>query len=81
MWLSKIFSGRKDELDDDANEQPAAARPIVYVAPPATAPAAPRKNAPPSQLKIQPRESAGFDPYNSGSFQKRGDAWERISRR
>jgi len=81
MWLSKIFSGRKDDLDD-ADEQPSAARPKVIVAPPTpTAPAAPRQAPPNPRLKVAPRESAGFDPYNSGSFQKRGDAWERVTRR
>lgn len=80
MWLPKIFSERKD-AHDDADEQRPTAKPPVVVMPPAAAPVAPRKVAPKPQLKIESPESSGFDPYNSGSFQRKGNAWERVTRR
>jgi hypothetical protein len=82
MWLPKIFSPQKDELDADSDERRQPARPTSIVAPPApAAPTASQRAVPKSSLKIAPRENAGFDPYNSGSFHKRGEAWERITRR
>lgn len=80
MWISKIFNGRKDASDDDAEHQPIA-KPRTIVAPPVVTPMAARKRAPKPQLELESPEKAGFDPYNSGTFQKKGDAWQRVTRR
>lgn len=76
MWFAKLFGGRDDA---SADEEPSATPPQR----PATkAPAAPVKR--PQQLSIRNSETEakrkGFDPYNSGSFE-RHNAWERTGRR
>jgi hypothetical protein len=69
MWLAKWFGRRRDEeLDDE---------PARHVAPPIV-----KAHQPP--MPPAPRTAAGtpkgFDPYNSGTFQRR-NAWERVSKR
>lgn len=68
-WFAKWFGGRTAEQED---EEPARhAPPIVRPA----SPAAPhRVNVPKAQA------AKGFDPYNSGAFERR-NAWERVPRR
>jgi len=74
MWFARLFGGRPDDGEDD--EQPTAT-PVVR---PATSGAVTRPPAPvKSQAKVVPK-GKGFDPYNSGSFERR-NAWERIGRR
>jgi hypothetical protein len=69
MWFGKWF-GRRDEAQD--TDEPARV--------------APRPGRPPQQStttiasKKQPASGKGFDPYNSGEFEKR-NAWERVSKR
>jgi len=77
MWFARLFGGRDDRK---AEEEPRV-RPVPR--PAAKAPAAPAKRPQP-QLTLQPSVSEakrkGFDPYNSGSFE-RHNAWERVGRR
>jgi hypothetical protein len=77
MWFARLFGGRPDEGKDD--EQPTAT-PVVR---PASSAAVTR---PPAQPPVKGQngkpspKGKGFDPYNSGSFERR-NAWERIGRR
>lgn len=68
MWLKKLFGWKSDASDDEPARHP----------PVATASA--RK--PPSKVAAKPKKTAqqGFDPYNSGTFE-RHNAWERVHRR
>lgn len=74
MWFAKWFGGR-DELDD--TDEPAR-----YAAPEVTKPSQPeaRQPAPAAGESRVGARKKGFDPYNSGSFERR-NAWERIGRR
>ncbi|HEY7638952.1 MAG TPA: hypothetical protein VH814_04435 [Steroidobacteraceae bacterium] len=69
MWFAKWFGGRNEVEDTD---EPArfAAPPGRDVQQPATTIVGQKKT----------RSGSGFDPYNSGSFEKR-NAWERVSKR
>jgi hypothetical protein len=72
MWFAKWFGGRKEEVE---NDEPARfAAPVPPERPPVT-PAKPAAKPIPGA-----RPKAGFDPYNSGSFERR-NAWERVKRR
>lgn len=76
MWFAKLFGGRDDGSDD---ELPTAVAPP----PPAlTAPtaAAPQPAEPVSAASAKAPKGKGFDPYNSGTFERQ-NAWERIGRR
>jgi hypothetical protein len=72
MWFAKWFGGRKEVADDD--EPARFSAPVRPEAPAVTPPASARKPAAAKGGK------SGFDPYNSGSFERR-NAWERINRR
>jgi hypothetical protein len=72
MWFAKWFGGRNDS-DESADYEPADAS-----APSTTH----RVRHSPAKKPGERRTStknAGFDPYNSGAFERR--AWERIDRR
>ena len=69
MWFAKWFGGRKEEAED--TDEPAR-----FAEPPTPAP---QESATMSRQK-QASSGNGFDPYNSGSFEKR-NAWERVSKR
>jgi hypothetical protein len=78
MWFARLFGGRADEGEDDPPTATAVVRPAnpeAVTRPPARpavkAPVAPAKGTKPK---------GNFDPYNSGSFERR-NAWERIGRR
>lgn len=77
MWFARLFGGRDDR---SAEEEPCA---TPAPRPAAKAPAAAAKR-PHSPLTLQPSvteaKRKGFDPYNSGSFE-RHNAWERTGRR
>jgi hypothetical protein len=70
MWFAKWFGGRNDEVQD--TDEPA------------------RFHAPPTRTEqqsgttiVRKRKTGsvkGFDPYNSGAFEKR-NAWEKVSKR
>lgn len=75
MWFARLFGGRDDGRDDELPTAVAPPPPPVTsvtkrpVAPaPAPAPAKPAKG------------KGGFDPYNSGAFERR-NAWSSVKRR
>jgi hypothetical protein len=75
MWLGKMFGGRKRPPEIDPDEEPAR-----FVAPaPIDAAAANQDLKRQTQEAVRPK--SGFDPYNSGTFKKKDNAWERIGRR
>ena len=69
MWFAKWFGGR-DEVED--TDEPA------RFAAPATP--APQQSAMTIARKKKAPVGGGFDPYNSGSFERR-NAWEKVSKR
>ena len=75
MWFARLFGGRDTGSDDELPTATAPQRPVGN--PSATAPKAP---APTGTKAPAKKKSTGFDPYNSGSFE-RHNAWERIGRR
>jgi hypothetical protein len=70
MWFAKWFGGRSQV--EDATDEPAR-----FTAPPT-------RSAQQSDTTIvrrsKPGSGKGFDPYNSGAFEKR-NAWEKVSKR
>lgn len=80
MWLARLFGGRKRKEED----RPARVAPRISDSP------APPVKRPPSVGNAKrgihadkvssSKAKSGFDPYNSGSFE-RGKAWERVIRR
>lgn len=78
MWLARLFGGRKAE---EAEDEPA------RFAPPPARPVRPAKGSsgvgsPTRGIhadKVANKVKSGFDPYNSGSFE-RNKAWERVIR-
>jgi hypothetical protein len=69
MWFAKWFGGRNEVEDTD--------EPARFAAP---ATPDPQQSAATIAPKKKARVGSGFDPYNSGSFEKR-NAWERVSKR
>lgn len=72
MWFAKLFGGREDDSEPAAHPpHPAALAPK----------AAPISVRPVIDTQAKPKTAArkGFDPYNSGSFDK-NKAWERVLR-
>ncbi|GFE82561.1 hypothetical protein GCM10011487_45610 [Steroidobacter agaridevorans] len=76
MWLARLFGGRKGK----EAKRPARIAPSISDSP-----------APPVKRPLSVGDAKrgihadkatkhGFDPYNSGSFE-RANAWERVSRR
>jgi hypothetical protein len=71
MWFARWFGGREDD------SEPAAHPPHPAARAPRAAPTSVRPN---NKYRGKPKgESKGFDPYNSGSFDK-NKAWERVIR-
>lgn len=75
MWFAKFFGGRSG-YDDD--EQPTAT-PAQQAPAPLQADARVFLNSP-TKRRSHDTQRKGFDPYNSGAFQRR-NAWERVNRR
>lgn len=83
MWFARFFGGRKVDADDE---------PARFAAPESAKPLQPvrRVQGEGSHSTVQSHDAAakkprgagkaGFDPYNSGSFD-RGNAWGRVIRR
>ena len=69
MWFARLFGGRREREED--YEEPTAA------APP---PPAPTTTSKPVAKALGASKPVGFDPYNSGTFERR-NAWERVGRR
>jgi hypothetical protein len=80
MWFAKWFGGRSAVEDEDEParftppalkvESAKAAQPVGHGPAPSTARGIVRSG----------KSKKGFDPYNSGAFERR-NAWERIGRR
>jgi hypothetical protein len=73
MWFAKWFGGRDKEHEDD--------EPARFPASTAVQPSALSTRSA-SQIQSKPAGAMkkGFDPYNSGAFERR-NAWERTNRR
>lgn len=86
MWFARFFGGRKARTDDEpARFAPTpSARPIQSAgrAQGNVSNAAAKSTEPPGAAARKPHDKSrgGFDPYNSGSFD-RSHAWERVIRR
>jgi hypothetical protein len=72
MWFAKWFGGRKDEHEDD--------EPARFSAPPAVIKATSSPAPKPTSVVTPAQKKKGFDPYNSGAFERR-NAWERTNLR
>ena len=82
MWFARFFGGRKVEADEPARFAPP---PSAKTLPPVRRSQGNSSNAtakPDGAAGKRANKSAkgGFDPYNSGSFE-RSNAWERVIRR
>jgi hypothetical protein len=75
MWFCKLFRRNKEEdaYEPAAHPPPAQAKDLngQGASAPKTASTTPA---------AKPKSDYGFDPYNSGAFEKR-NAWERVNRR
>jgi hypothetical protein len=76
MWFAKLFGGRDEH---DQYEEPTAVPPVRPAAQNPTTSVTKRPAATPSAVSDTAKRK-GFDPYNSGSFERR-NAWERVIRR
>jgi hypothetical protein len=72
MWFAKWFGAREAHDDDE----PARHAPVQITVRPAEAPPVNARQA----AKPRAGKGKGFDPYNSGAFERR-NAWGRITRR
>lgn len=88
MWFAKLFGGREDDSTDEEATAAPVERPAVKRAATAVRRSPSRSHsgaghgadgAPALTLAKEPKRK-GFDPYNSGSFE-RHNAWERVGRR
>jgi hypothetical protein len=75
MWFAKLFGGRQDDDSEPSEFPPQRAGNAPRPTPIAVRPSLQQKNSP--QPKGRPAK--GFDPYNSGEFDKY-KAWERVIR-
>jgi hypothetical protein len=75
MWFAKWFGGREEIAEDD---EPARFTAPVPVQRPETKPRPAVSAKPAARAEDTPK--GGFDPYNSGSFE-RSNAWERVTKR
>ena len=76
MWFARLFGGRDDEGSDDELPTATAPQPPALTRPPAV----PTQSAVQNGALKKPPKGKGFDPYNSGTFERQ-NAWERITRR
>jgi|ADGO01.1.fsa_nt_gi hypothetical protein len=74
MWFAKWFGGRKNEHEDDEPARFSAPHPVQ------TEKKMARPTAQPVKAKPVVNKQKGFDPYNSGSFDRQ-NAWERTNLR
>ncbi|MFL6549295.1 MAG: hypothetical protein ACJ8OJ_11410 [Povalibacter sp.] len=74
MWFAKLFGGRDEH---EGYEEPTAA-PTIRAGSQTSTTVTKRPAVTTSPTNAPKRK--GFDPYNSGSFERR-NAWERIGRR
>jgi hypothetical protein len=76
MWFARLFGGREDDDSEPSEFPPHPAANATKSAPIAARPQCQHKNG--AQPKKAP-PAKGFDPYNSGEFDKH-KAWERVIR-
>jgi hypothetical protein len=76
MWLARLFGGRRGK----ETKRPVRIAPRISDSP--TPPVKRPLSVGTAKLGIHAEKATkhGFDPYNSGSFE-RGNAWERVIRR
>ena len=75
MWFAKLFGGREDDSEpSEFPPHPAASTPKPT---PSLRPTPQLETTAPPRKKIAGK--GGFDPYNSGNFDK-NKAWERVIR-
>jgi hypothetical protein len=73
MLFAKWFGGRTNEHEDD--------EPARFTAPQTAQTAkAPPQVPPENSVRVAGKKPKGFDPYNSGAFERR-NAWERTNLR
>lgn len=72
MWFAKWFGGRDEPDDSD--------EPARFAAPEVTRTSRTETRRPAGVAGKPVAGKKGFDPYNSGAFERR-KAWERITRR
>ncbi len=78
-WLARLFGGRK--VQEAGRPARSAPRISAGAAPPVKRPlSAGHAKRGIHADKVGSKAKSGFDPYNSGSFE-RGNAWERVIRR
>ena len=77
MWLARLFGGRKVKADDEPARFAPPARAIQPVKRSPTV-GTPKRGIHADQ--VAGKVKSGFDPYNSGSFERK-NAWERVIRR
>lgn len=76
-WLARWFGGRKVHEDEPARFAPPSPPPVRAMK------SSSRFGSPRRGIhadEVADKVKSGFDPYNSGSFE-RHNAWERVSRR
>jgi hypothetical protein len=80
MWLARLFGGRKAKAAQPARSA-RSARPLQPVTRMPSVGSAKRGiHAGKVADRMADKVNSGFDPYNSGTFD-RNDAWERVIRR
>lgn len=77
MWLARLFGGRKQTGEDEPARVTPPAPPVQVGKRSLTVGTAKRGI---HADKVAGKVKSGFDPYNSGSFE-RNNAWERVIRR
>jgi hypothetical protein len=77
MWLARLFGGRQAEAEDEPAQFAPPARPVQPGKGSAAVGTAKRGI---HADKVAGKVKSGFDPYNSGSFERK-NAWERVIRR
>ena len=75
MWFAKLFGGRQDDDSEPSEFPPHPAANSTKPTPVAVRPQELDKKSP----APKGRPAKGFDPYNSGGFD-RNKAWERVIR-
>ena len=80
MWLARLFGGRKVKAEDEPARFAPPAQPVQPKRSPAVGSAKRGIHADRLADKVANKVKSGFDPYNSGSFE-RHNAWERVIRR
>lgn len=81
MWLARLFGGRKVQAEDEPARFAPSTQPVqVEKRSPGVGSAKRGIHADSVAGKVAGKVKSGFDPYNSGSFE-RSNAWERVIRR